>query len=536
MQWRERVPIYIDDPAAQFTNINVDYISVSGPKVSQEIFQRLNSCIKNHVNCPKPDESCLPTRTIDVHPEGGDDRVRIHITRTEDRFKYLALSYSWGGAQEVTTTKATLIDRQHGIRLYNLLPTIQDAIQVTRDLGFRYLWIDALCIIQDDDEDKTIEINRMGSIYKNATITIAAANTTSVQNSFLAQRPIPQCCTLPYFLPDGTFGTLWIKDEFPDWLLSPLDNRAWALQESLLSPRILWYGPADLKWKCQTDHFEDIWNTHSYSFKYPPSRHRRLPASIFGFQETTMHKADLDIRRSEMWSHIIGDYSGRDITLAEDRVPALAGVAAELQKIWADDFLAGLWRKYLIRHLGWFSQADSSICRGSDTIIYSGSDTSLLNLHIPRDGQYHSPGWTWTSFKGRIAVWEVMREHAKVLDCQVTLADDTAPLLSVTGGRLVLMAVCINDDERLETDREDSWIRWDYTDSEQRGHINNVNKIFVYALLGETGPEDAAGVKSVALVLTPVGDGTFMRIGLYFNFNVKTWQLESRARRKITIV
>jgi hypothetical protein len=152
----------IDDPAAQFTNVNVDYISVSGPELSQEIFQRLKSCIENHVNCPKPDESCLPTRTIDVHPEGGDDRVCIHITRTEDRFKYVALSYSWGGTQKVTTTKATLIDRQHGIRLYNLPPTIQDAIQ----------------------------------------------------DSFLASRPTPQCWTLPYFLPDAAFGTLWIRTGF----------------------------------------------------------------------------------------------------------------------------------------------------------------------------------------------------------------------------------------------------------------------------------------------------------------------------------
>jgi hypothetical protein len=183
----------IDDPAAQFTNVNVDYISVSGPELSQEIFQRLKSCIENHVNCPKPDESCLPTRTIDVHPEGGDDRVCIHITRTEDRFKYVALSYSWGGTQKVTTTKATLIDRQHGIRLYNLPPTIQDAIQVTRDLGFRYLWIDALCIIQDDYEDKNIEINRMGSIYKNATITIA------FKIRFLHHGPSPNAAHSPTF-------------------------------------------------------------------------------------------------------------------------------------------------------------------------------------------------------------------------------------------------------------------------------------------------------------------------------------------------
>jgi hypothetical protein len=101
----------------------------------------------------------------------------------------------------------------------------------------------------------------------------------------------------------------------------------------------------------------------------------------------TIHFADEDYRRSQMWSLIIGDYSGRDITLAEDQLPALAGVASELQKIWTDDYFAGLWRKYLVRHPGWFSQADTGICSGSETIIYSGSDTSLLSLYIPSAGQ-----------------------------------------------------------------------------------------------------------------------------------------------------
>ncbi|KAE9376151.1 HET-domain-containing protein, partial [Stipitochalara longipes BDJ] len=451
----------------------------------------------------------------------------IYITKSEDRFRYFALSYSWGGAQEVTTTEATLIDRQHGIRLCNLPPTIQDAVQVTRNLGLRYLWIDALCIIQDDDGDKNIEISRMGSIYKNATLTIAAANTRSVQDSFLAPRPIPQCCTLPYLLPDGNFGTLWIKDEFPDWLLSPLDNRAWVLQESLLSPRILWHGPADLKWKCQVAHFADVWKTHSYDFKYPPSRHRRLPESVFGFPERSIHQTDLDIRRSHIWSDIMGDYSGRDITFVEDRLPALAGIASELQRIWADGYLAGLWRKYLVRHLGWFSQADAS--------IYSGPDTGLFNLHLPKVDQYRSPGWTWTSFEGRIAVWEVMTEHAEVLECQVTLADKNAPLSKVTSGKLVLSAVCITEDEQLEADSEGSWIRWDYNHCEKQDHIKHINKTFVYALLGDTGIIEG-GIKSVALVLAPIGDGNFMRIGLLFHFNVKKWKLESRVKSTITII
>jgi hypothetical protein len=99
----------------------------------------------------------------------------------------------------------------------------------------------------------------------------------------------------------------------------------------------------------------------------------------------------------------------------------------------------------------------------------------------------------------------VTTEHAKVLDCEVILADYNAPLLSVVSGRLVLMAVCITEDERMKTDPKNSWIRWDYSDGEQRTHINLVNKTFIYALLGDTGLTPR-GANSVALVLAPAGN------------------------------
>jgi hypothetical protein len=201
----------LDGPAAPYTNVRDTPISVTGRDISEEVSTRLNLCIENHKPCPKPSDSILPTRVIDVHPEVRDGFVCIRITKPEDRSRYLALSYRWGGEQEVTTTRATFLERQRGIPLDGLPQTIRDAIHVTRDLGFRYLWIDALCIVQDDSADKNLEISRMGLISKNANLTIAAANTTSARESFLAARVIPRSCTVPYLLPDGTFGTLWIK-------------------------------------------------------------------------------------------------------------------------------------------------------------------------------------------------------------------------------------------------------------------------------------------------------------------------------------
>ena len=310
----------------------------------------------------------------------------------------------------MTTTKATLLDRHQGIPLNRPPLIIQDAIQVTRDLEFWYLWIDALCIIQDDSEDKNIEISRMGSIYKNATLTIAAANTIGVQDSFLAPRPAPRSCTLPYLLPDGRFGTLWVKPRYTDYLPNPLDSRAWALQESLLSPRVLWYGPADLKWKCNVARFAVVWKTSAHYFLYPAASKKHLPRSIFGLPEKlATDEEPEEVLRSELWSYVMEDYSRRDITFPEDRLPALAGVASALQKIWKDDYLAGMWNKLLIRHLGWHSAPAPS--------VKATPDTDFLNLHLPAKDQYRSPSWTWTSYKGHVSVFPfsgLIKEHAEV--------------------------------------------------------------------------------------------------------------------------
>jgi Heterokaryon incompatibility protein (HET) len=58
--------------------------------------------------------------------------------------------------------------------------TLSDAIKVCREIGMRYIWIDALCIVQDDPKDKAREIGQMGRIYKDATLTIMAASAKTV--------------------------------------------------------------------------------------------------------------------------------------------------------------------------------------------------------------------------------------------------------------------------------------------------------------------------------------------------------------------
>ncbi|KAF8854001.1 hypothetical protein BDZ45DRAFT_551941, partial [Acephala macrosclerotiorum] len=96
-----------------------------------------------------------------------------------------SLSYCWGGPQTITATKLTLHSHTESIPLQACSQSIKDAVAVARGLHIQYLWVDALCIIQDATSDKLYEIERMGRIYKNAPVTISAANSPSATYGFL---------------------------------------------------------------------------------------------------------------------------------------------------------------------------------------------------------------------------------------------------------------------------------------------------------------------------------------------------------------
>jgi Heterokaryon incompatibility protein (HET) len=84
--------------------------------------------------------------------EGQPDGVRLHESSGETG-EYTCLSYRWGGVLPLCTLTCSLDQEKLGIKWSRLPKTFQDAIQVTRLLGIRYIWIDALCIIQDAPAD-----------------------------------------------------------------------------------------------------------------------------------------------------------------------------------------------------------------------------------------------------------------------------------------------------------------------------------------------------------------------------------------------
>ena len=102
--------------------------------------------------------------------------VRTAFELKAENIQYMALSHCWGtalGAHIPRTTRATLIAREAGIRWEELSKTFQDAIKIAQGLGLRYIWIDSLCIVQDDPDDFEIECAQMGMVYSKAYCTIS---------------------------------------------------------------------------------------------------------------------------------------------------------------------------------------------------------------------------------------------------------------------------------------------------------------------------------------------------------------------------
>ncbi|KAE8162661.1 heterokaryon incompatibility protein-domain-containing protein [Aspergillus tamarii] len=343
----------------------------------------------------------LPTRVINVQ-EAASPNVNLHSLGGASEYgQYLTLSYCWGRNQPLVALKRNLKDLKNGIAVTVLPQTIQDAVQTTRDLGYQYLWVDALCIIQDDEEDVKREIGAMGDIYRNSTATILAATSRSVGEGYLkSSRKHRPFITLSVQLPNGKTGEVRIGHpcQFAHfgWHLDPLAQRGWTLQESLLARRILYYGPYELLFHCQTLGYRRLFPSYII---YPENEQ---PSS-----RALFHSQD----RTASWSELVRQYTFRNLTYSEDRPRAISGIVATLEGLWNDKCVFGAWASRFVEQMTWFNVA--------------GFRPSLRKSN-------RAPSWSWLSIDGHVAIHciSILRS-----DCVVT-----ADLIQVAeGAKLTLI-------------------------------------------------------------------------------------------------
>ncbi|KAH7390966.1 heterokaryon incompatibility protein-domain-containing protein [Phaeosphaeria sp. MPI-PUGE-AT-0046c] len=316
--------------------------SSDAPEAFCLIQRWMSACLAKHQLCRESlcgaviDQSkppILPSRVIYVGKVGDTPAVRLLETHGE-RGRYVALSHCWGSPDHRTlmTTQSSLADYLVSIAWDALPTTYQHAITATQRLGFEYIWIDSLCIIQDSHADWLSESHRMGDIYQHSDLTIAASHAADCSQPCFFSRPAPaRTVELPdAYSHDQTKESIYASVLASDYVAispesGPLASRAWATQEWLLSRRMIFYTEGSLVWSCKT------------------ISQRETGAS---FHSTA---------RNPRWKNLVEKYSARQLTKQTDRLIALEGVRREMAKKRNDDtYCFGLWKNSMPDQLLWF--------------------------------------------------------------------------------------------------------------------------------------------------------------------------------------
>jgi hypothetical protein len=410
--------------------------SISSDRTFQKLRALLKDCEESHSLCKDnetPNPPKLPNRVLYVTSDAKGFAAHLHISNPNERGRYLALSYCWGGPQKFTTTSKTLESMTLGIPSTELPKTILDAITVTRKLGMQYLWIDSLCIVQDNTEDKINEIMAMGDIYKNATLTIAAANAEKVDDGFLSDRPPLKLCPVPFHLSPKVLGTIYLANRHRSRRLEgSLFTRGWAFQEFLLSPRILLYDSIQVTFICATWYPGVGKGLHSgLTWYLDASKTYFDNLTNSNYRPGTPGSSIASLGLNHHWTILIKGYSSRDFTNFEDRLPAIAGIARVFSHIWKDEYVAGLWRGPLINQLGWYR------ARG---YRYFSSEQHLFEPFSQITERIGWPSWSWKSAPFSIDFSDIKLPTARVIGYNIKLASTAAPFGDVLEGILKLRA------------------------------------------------------------------------------------------------
>lgn len=368
-------------------------------------------CDNSHTACndhprTKQQPKVVPTRLIDVGSTHGGRPPRVYIQNFLDHedvvadVEYAALSYAWGSDPTFATTTASNVGEMTECLPWDkLAKTIQEAIIFTRKLGIKYLWVDALCILQNEGPDDSFhkadwsyEAGRFGQYYENAKLTIAATGAISSDKGLFLPRPALQVNPKPVTFPQETFWggirETTAQPISPAWEYeidnSPLLSRGWAFQERVLSKRVLHFGMNCILWECH----------EGRAIETAPHRLGPVTSEEIGydFVHTFKHMQDLkweDFVKS--WYRFASRSSMDKFTFASDRLPALSGIAARIQHRFPQKYIAGLWEFNITQGLAW------GVHESPDHKSPSLADLSMGIEGEAIPSELNMPSWSWAS-------------------------------------------------------------------------------------------------------------------------------------------
>ncbi len=296
----------------------------------------LEQCHETHEMCRHKYEQFTPTRLVKI--EG--NKLKLYITPTEGGIVYTTLSHCWGKETPLKLLSTNFSVLQQNIPVYKLSKTFKDAIQIVSVLGHQYIWIDSLCIIQDDQDDWKREAGHMADVYGYSDLNIAATASLHGQKGCIFPRHEGGIQGRPLKVADALGNELQLRCIEADMVLSdidraPLSRRAWAFQERLLARRTLHFAQSQIYWECQE-----------------LLACEKLP---YGIQFDSFGAlAPLPARNfSVSWSAVVKAYSRAQLTHSSDEAMAMASIAPRFAGAHGYRYVAGIWEQTLISDLCW---------------------------------------------------------------------------------------------------------------------------------------------------------------------------------------
>lgn len=388
-------------------------MNTCSPESSRLPLSWIKGCIDNHRACKQIlNTDFLPTRLIDVGTLE-DKQIYLRVP-TEDHInahRYVTLSHRWGSADFLRLMEGNVHSFRAGIAIMKLSKTFQDAIQVTRWLGVRYLWIDALCIIQGPSlDDWMSEATKMRDTYAKSWCNISSVWPTDPNLGFAATRAQGD-------LQPERVRCSWLGEHPEDFVIfdddlwssnvknAPLNKRAWVLQERVLSPRQLYFARQQIFWECHEQTACEM-----FPMRLPPqlkaepgrSSHHGARPSIGQIIANTeyYHRSPYGF-----WKLIVDNYTVCQLTKSKDKLIAVSGLAQYVASLTGDTYLAGMWKKHLQQQMTWIVE-DPPV--SSDLVI------PLLS----GDAGYRAPSWSWASLDS-----EIRLPHHYAVEDQISLIE-----------------------------------------------------------------------------------------------------------------
>lgn len=349
--WVMKIEVVYEEPGNKLEDIRHWDLSMINIKTVKEW---LSDCQDSHgENC----SSLLPTRSLPSSLRLIDTRNWC-VIRATGVTEYLALSYIWASAVTSKGTASTDIfqlDSSNAAQLEvpnvlkgNQVPElISDAIQLSADIGYDYLWVDRLCIVQDGGDLKQEQINAMDAIYHNATMTIVALG----DGATVGQTGLPGLPKRPRQIYET--AKPWNLRFFKEYVgakaasiwdivgKSPWNKRGWTYQERVLSRRHLFIGDQSAYLNCSQSY-------HDLDLPYKGG-----PESDYGFEQGIRSRAGKFTYMFDEYIRAIQGYTQRTLSYDEDTLNAFLGAGNALSAQHQTGLLFGLPEKYIFPALCW---------------------------------------------------------------------------------------------------------------------------------------------------------------------------------------